>query len=91
LESTIDAAAGKGSPVVSVSAGIQPRPASAEAGHGAAGDPHVWFDPANVKVWTGNIERSLSALDPGNAVYRANAAYTRQLDDLDATIRAGWR
>jgi ABC-type Zn uptake system ZnuABC Zn-binding protein ZnuA len=97
LESTIDAAAGVGSPVVSVSAGIQPRrsstvdrPASAEQGHDTAGDPHVWFDPANVKVWTNNIERSLSALDPANAVtYQANAAaYTRQLDELDATIRA---
>jgi ABC-type Zn uptake system ZnuABC Zn-binding protein ZnuA len=90
LESTIDAAAGKGSPVVSVSAGIQPRPSSTEQGHDAAGDPHVWFDPANVRVWTANIEKSLGALDPGNAAaYQANAAaYTRQLDELDATIRA---
>ena len=81
LESTIDAAAGKGSPVVSVSAGILPR---------AAGDPHVWFDPANVKVWTSNIAESLSALDPANAAaYQANAAaYARQLDELDAAIRA---
>jgi ABC-type Zn uptake system ZnuABC Zn-binding protein ZnuA len=90
LESTIDAAAGKGSPVVSVSAGVKSRPASAEQGHGAAGDPHVWFDPANVKVWTGNIEKILSALDPANAAaYQANAAaYTRKLDELDAAIRA---
>jgi ABC-type Zn uptake system ZnuABC Zn-binding protein ZnuA len=90
LESTIDAAAGKGSPVVSVSAGIQPRPSSDEQNHDAAGDPHVWFDPANVKVWTDNIEKSLSALDPANAaVYQANAAaYTRQLDELDAYVRA---
>jgi ABC-type Zn uptake system ZnuABC Zn-binding protein ZnuA len=90
LESTVDAAAGKGSPVVSVSAGIQPRPAPEEQGHNAASDPHVWFNPANVKIWTGNIEKSLSALDPENAaVYRANAAaYTRQLDELDATIRS---
>jgi ABC-type Zn uptake system ZnuABC Zn-binding protein ZnuA len=95
LESTIDAAAGKGSPVVSVSAGIQPRPSSSGAGpgadsHGAAGDPHVWFDPANVKRWTGNIEATLSALDPANAAaYRERAAaYVRQLDELDANIRA---
>jgi ABC-type Zn uptake system ZnuABC Zn-binding protein ZnuA len=81
LESTIDAAAGRGGPVVSVSAGIRPR---------AADDPHVWFDPANVKIWTGNIEKSLSVLDPGNApAYRANAAaYVRQLDELDAYVRA---
>jgi manganese/iron transport system substrate-binding protein len=104
LESTIDAAAGNGSPVVSVSAGIQPRqpnqqsasaqgtpPAStAERSDHAAGDPHVWFDPVNVKIWTSNIAESLSALDPANAaVYQANAAaYARQLDELDATIRA---
>jgi ABC-type Zn uptake system ZnuABC Zn-binding protein ZnuA len=99
LESTLDAAAGKGSPVVSVSAGIRPRPSSSDQGspqtpdaqtHGhVGGDPHVWFDPANVKVWTDNIEKSLSALDPDNAAsYRANAAaYARQLDELDAAIR----
>jgi ABC-type Zn uptake system ZnuABC Zn-binding protein ZnuA len=97
LVSTIDAAAGKGSQVVSVSAGIQPLPSSPEPksspaqaqGH-LAGDPHVWFDPANVKVWASNIEKSLSALDPGNtATYQANAAaYVRQLDELDAYIRA---
>jgi ABC-type Zn uptake system ZnuABC Zn-binding protein ZnuA len=100
LESTIVAAAGKGSPVVSVSAGILPRPSSPDQGSSqtpdaqaqdhVTGDPHVWFDPANVKVWTENIEKSLSALDPGNAAtYRANAAaYARQLDELDAAIRA---
>jgi ABC-type Zn uptake system ZnuABC Zn-binding protein ZnuA len=88
LESTIDAAASKGSPVVSVSAGITPRPSSS-GDHGATGDPHVWFDPANVKRWTSNIEATLSALDPANAAaYRERAAaYARQLDELDAEIR----
>jgi manganese/iron transport system substrate-binding protein len=103
LESTIDAAAGRGSPVVSVSAGIRPRradgqptaapevtpPGSAGAGQHVGSDPHVWFDPANVKVWVDNIQTTLSALDPGNAAsYRANATtYARQLDELDAYIR----
>jgi ABC-type Zn uptake system ZnuABC Zn-binding protein ZnuA len=114
LEPTIDAAAGKASPVVSVSAGIEPRqtdprqqyhagavtasasaqgtpsaPAAQQSDH-PAGDPHVWFDPANVKLWTSNIAKSLSALDPGNAAaYQANAAaYTSQLDELDAYIQA---
>jgi ABC-type Zn uptake system ZnuABC Zn-binding protein ZnuA len=88
LEATIDAAASKGSPVVSVSAGIQPRPSSA-SDHAAAGDPHVWFDPANVKQWTGNIEATLSALDPADAAgYRERAAaYNRQLDELDSYVR----
>jgi ABC-type Zn uptake system ZnuABC Zn-binding protein ZnuA len=104
LGSTVDAAAGKGSPVISVSAGIRPRapdgqPAGssegsslgpAAGGHDVGGDPHVWFDPANVKVWVDNIQKSLSALDPGNAAsYGANAeAYARQLDELDAYVRA---
>jgi ABC-type Zn uptake system ZnuABC Zn-binding protein ZnuA len=103
LASTIDAAVGKGTPVVSASAGIQPRQldqstpsrnntsvATPAAGRGhAAGDPHVWMDPENVKVWTDNLERSLSALDPGNAAaYGLNAAaYSRKLDELDAYIR----
>jgi ABC-type Zn uptake system ZnuABC Zn-binding protein ZnuA len=104
LASTIDAAVGRGSPVVSASAGIQPRQpdqptasqnstpvATPAAGHDhATGDPHVWMDPENVKVWTDNIQRSLGALDPSNAAaYQANAAaYSRQLDELDAYIRA---
>jgi manganese/iron transport system substrate-binding protein len=103
LVSTIDAAAGKGGSVVSVSAGIPPRapdglptvspkgnPAASETGgHNDASDPHVWFDPTNVKVWTSNIQKSLAALDPANAAsYAANAtAYARQLDELDAYIR----
>jgi len=88
LGSTVDAAAGKGSPVIPVSAGIRPR--AAAGGHDVGADPHVWFDPANVKVWVDNIQKSLSALDPGNAAsYGANAeAYARQLDELDAYVRA---
>ncbi len=99
LESTIDAAAAKGHPVVSISAGIPPRQppaqgASAEKSQGSAnvhagGDPHVWFDPVLVKIWVRNAEISLKALDPANAAtYSANAAvYLKQLDDLDAFIR----
>jgi ABC-type Zn uptake system ZnuABC Zn-binding protein ZnuA len=98
LGSTIDAAAGRGSAVVSVSTGIRPlapdaqpaaSPGATPARPGAGSDPHVWFDPANVKIWVDNIEKSLSALDPPHAAsYQANAAaYARRLDDLDAYIR----
>ena len=52
-------------------------------------DPHTWFDPNNVIVWTQNIERALSTLDPNNAAkYEANAeAYEAKLEELDAWIR----
>jgi ABC-type Zn uptake system ZnuABC Zn-binding protein ZnuA len=57
--------------------------------HGDGVDPHTWFDPNNVRVWTQNIERALSALDPDGAeAYTANAeTYTAQLEELDAWIR----
>jgi zinc/manganese transport system substrate-binding protein len=101
LQSTIDAAASNGQPIVSVSAGIKPRQAAENANAGtpaafgeahahAAVDPHVWFDPANVKTWVANIQETLSTLDPNNAqTYQANAAaYTAEVNKLDAYIQA---
>ncbi len=57
---------------------------------GGEHDPHVWFD---VLLWKGAVEvvrDSLSELDPAGAeIYRANAAaYLKELDTLDAEIRA---
>jgi len=51
-------------------------------------DPHVWFNPLNVVVWTQNIERALSTLDPANAGgYAANAReYRIALQELDTWI-----
>lgn len=63
---------------------------AADDGHGDEGaDPHTWFDPRNVVVWTRNIEAALSALDAANAeTYAANAAaYIDELNELDAWIR----
>lgn len=53
-------------------------------------DPHVWFDPNNVIVWTHNIEAALNHLDAANAeTYSANAeAYRAALKELDNWIRA---
>lgn len=55
--------------------------------HGAY-DPHVWFDPSNVMIWTSEIERTLNRLDPENASdYASRAAtYRRALADLDLWI-----
>jgi ABC-type Zn uptake system ZnuABC Zn-binding protein ZnuA len=86
------------SEVVSVSEGIDLRrleDAHAEDEHedeeqGAEElDPHVWFDPNNVIVWTQNIEQALSDLDPANAqIYTSNAeGYRRELEDLDRWIQ----
>jgi zinc/manganese transport system substrate-binding protein/manganese/iron transport system substrate-binding protein len=101
LEATIDATVSRGRPVVALSAGITPRGTSevhegststiaGAAQEHVASDPHVWFDPANVKIWVQNVAASLSALDPTNAAtYQANAAaYVRQLDELNTFIQA---
>ena len=86
--------AGSQAQVVYVSDGIQlvrfqSNLPGEESGTGG-GDPHTWFDPQNVKVWVQNIEKTLSARDPGNAkVYAANAQhYQQQLDQLDGWIQA---
>lgn len=65
----------------------QPEPESEE--EHADGDPHTWFDPNNVILWTQTIQSKLSALDPAHAqAYAANAQeYQAQLRDLDAWIR----
>jgi manganese/iron transport system substrate-binding protein len=54
----------------------------------SSGDPHTWFDPANVEAWTAYIEEALSAADPEHAAdYEANAqAYRAKLQELDAWI-----
>ena len=87
LESLLQSA-GAAEKVVSVSQGIELRRLDDAHEHGDA-DPHVWFDPHNVVVWTRNIERALSALDPDHArAYAANsAAYQAQLRELDVWIQ----
>lgn len=61
--------------------------ADEEHSHGAH-DPHVWFDPTNVMIWTSTIERTLVELDPKNAADYASraASYRRALSDLDLWI-----
>lgn len=63
----------------------------AEHAHEAGScDPHVWFDPYNVQLWTLAIRDTLSELDPANAeTYAANAtAYIAELETLRADIAA---
>jgi manganese/iron transport system substrate-binding protein len=86
--------AGEGVTVVPMSYGLELRQfehAREQEGdhHHGESDPHTWFDPTNVVVWTHNIEHTLSTLDPGNAeAYEANAeAYEAELEKLDGWIR----
>ncbi|MBN1264182.1 MAG: zinc ABC transporter substrate-binding protein [Anaerolineales bacterium] len=57
-------------------------------GHDAGYDPHVWFDPENVRLWVDTIVQVFSTLDPDHAAdYQANGtAYNWQLDELDQWI-----
>ncbi len=83
---------GDQTPLVPVSANIQPRAFSGEGSgddHGGA-DPHVWFAVPNVAQWTRNIEQILSELDPAHQdTYTANAAaYLAQLEALQTEAAA---
>jgi ABC-type Zn uptake system ZnuABC Zn-binding protein ZnuA len=85
LDDTIKSAGFSG-PVVDASKGVPLRQGvGVEAGEP---DPHIWHNPRNAKVMVGNIAEALAAADPTDAAaYRANlAAYTSQLDALDADI-----
>ncbi len=75
--------------VITASQGLVARPADDAEEH-PEGDPHFWLDPLLVKTYIANIRDGLSQADPAGAqTYAANAeAYLRQLDDLDAWIRA---
>ena len=81
-------------PIISVNEGVATRALDAAAqDHEHAGvDPHTWMNPANVLVWSENIVRTLSTLDPGNAerYAAAAAAYADELRVLDAELRTAF-
>lgn len=54
-------------------------------------DPHVWLDPRLQQAIVAQVASALSAADPANrATYQANAAaYSRELDELDAAFAQG--
>ena len=60
-----------------------------EDGHDGL-DPHIWLDPALVKIQVGHIRDGLSKADPAGARdYAANAeAFMQEIDLLDAEIRS---
>ncbi|MGI5240700.1 metal ABC transporter substrate-binding protein [Dactylosporangium sp. CA-139066] len=88
LDETIASAGFKGA-TADASKGVQIRQGNGEEEE-AAGDPHIWHNPRNVKIMVQNIEQAFAAADPADAaVYAQNlAAYTAKLDQLDADIQA---
>ncbi len=79
-------AIGEGTPIVPVSANIEPLEFGEHKHEHAGADPHTWFSVQNVKQWVDNIEHVLSDLDPANAeTYKSNAsAYRTELEELQA-------
>ena len=55
-------------------------------------DPHIWTDPARVKIMAAHIRDTLVRLDPpGAAEYRANyRRFAEELDRLDRDIRTAF-
>jgi ABC-type Zn uptake system ZnuABC Zn-binding protein ZnuA len=77
--------------IISVSEGIDALTVDGQGTQAEPGsdlDPHVWFDPIRVMTWVGNIEESLTHLDPKNGdVYRNNAVlYRQELIEIDSWI-----
>lgn len=89
LPRLVQASGGK-TKIVTVSKGVKPIRDESD-GHAHDVDPHAWQDVANAKLYVANIRDALSANDPDNSAFFAEraAAYLRQLDALDADIRAG--
>ncbi len=80
----------KGQQVVA-SQGITPQTEAEHAGHGDV-DPHAWQNPRLVTTYVANIANGLCAADKAHCdSYRRHAAaYTTQLQGLDAEITAAW-
>ena len=95
MDRLIEAAEYEGAVVV-VSENVTPRTFDDDAhdagqeteDHGS--DPHAWQNVANAKIYVANIEAALATVDPeGAETYAANAAaYTAQLADVDAEVKA---
>jgi manganese/iron transport system substrate-binding protein len=88
VESVLGNATG---PVVSLSERLALRslePGSDEAGFHEGADPHVWFDPTNVMIWTSVIAETLATLEPELAsAYRERARiYRAALAELELWI-----
>jgi zinc/manganese transport system substrate-binding protein len=84
------AASGSHAPIVTATAGVAPRRATAGEDRGQPIDPHAWQAVPNARIYAANIRDALIAADPaGEAVYRAHGeAYLARLAALDRDVRA---
>ena len=92
LEGWIDrliAASATRAPVVVSSQSIRSRTGMRSQDH-AVSDPHAWQSVVNAKLYVGNIQEGLIAVDAAaKKIFEANAtAYLAKLDALDAEIKA---
>ena len=88
LDETVSSA-GYGGEVVDASRGVTIRQGNG-TDEQAAGDPHIWHDPADARIMVGDIAAALAVKDPaGTAGYQRNAAaYDAKLRTLDAENKA---
>ncbi|RSM48059.1 zinc ABC transporter substrate-binding protein [Actinoplanes sp. ATCC 53533] len=91
LDQTVQSAGFDGT-VVDSSQGVALRKGDPGDEEMAGGDPHIWHNPLNAKIMVSNIEKGLAAADPDRAAAFAKnlAAYSAQLDQLDAANLAAW-
>jgi zinc/manganese transport system substrate-binding protein len=87
--------AGYGGQQVVASQGVTPQKEAGHGGHshGDSGvDPHAWQNPRHVITYVNNIAQGLCAVNAARCEsFRRNAAaYTSQLQGLDAEISAAW-
>jgi zinc/manganese transport system substrate-binding protein len=96
MDRFVEATAYKG-PLIVVSDGVAPHDMNEHEGHEAADghehgerDPHAWQSLKNGVLYVQNIAKGLCAVDAaGCESYTANAAaYSAELEALDATVRA---
>ena len=90
LDDWLDSAlkAGKKATSVVVTQGVKVR--QAEEDGKKIDDPHVWHDPANDKLMTGNIAAALAKADPANKDYYESRAraYDAKLDETRQKVQA---
>jgi ABC-type Zn uptake system ZnuABC Zn-binding protein ZnuA len=80
--------AGKRASIATVTEGVKLR--RGEQDGRRVYDPHVWHDPANVKVMSDNVASALAAADPANQEYykARNVSYAAKLEATKQRVQA---